>query len=1279
MPGFSNVPSRCLFPQPAPIALKQSDHPVDRVLMGSVRRWVLRTLSAKQLVMLLAMTMFASQCLRSSTLWGQQIPRPHHAAAPAITGTDGSQTGTAGFQGNFTTIQTPTGALALGRQPDCSFGLASGTYTISASGVTYTETGITPHYEQVLHKEAELTTTSNVFAKGCAMQPPAGFGSEPGVFVGTTKTGVQVFAGLGLTYPNYVNGIYLLTGKTTFSLTSFQDSSAGNLTAGDLNKDGNGDLIISNSSLATSGFVTVMLGNADGSFQNGVAYPIAGNYSVAATVDDVNGDGIPDIIAVSGDQQISVLPGKGDGSFGTAMSFTAPLLPGYTSASQAPIMNLITADLRGIGKRDLIASNGLVFLGKGDGTFTAVSSPAFPYVADNLTSYGPFIAAGDLNNDGKVDLAVSVNGTVTIWLGKGTGSFARGPSYDAINSDGYISITDIDGDGNSDIYVGLGDGAFYGGDEGSPNLAYALMGNGDGTFRGAPAIPARAYSGNNLMDVNGDGVPDMITNATASSNAAATFTVWLGDGKGGFSQGATITAPDTFTINGYQFTGVAKASATSYAVGDVNGDGKADLVFVDNYLTAINPGSGFPITYPYPVYFVALGNGDGTFKQSTPYAFPQIAPSADFDNTSVVSNLEIADFNHDSHADLIFVYDETAGGSGVNPYNRGFAVLPGKGDGTFKAPVLTSTYSGTTAPTTAAVPQIDNVEDLNGDGNPDLIVNAPGTTVINFQLQTQLQVFLSNGDGTFKSPVNVAVGANSYATVVADLNKDGKPDLAVLAETSSAQAELGILRGNGDGTFGTAAISNLGGGDAIRSSGLAAADFDGDGSVDLALIESNDFSGVFYGKGDGTFISVPLNGNIIPKDLISISAEAPAVAVDMNKDGKPDILAGGVSLISQAVPTLTGSKASTTTLSASSKAITVGSSVKFTATVAPSSGTGSPTGSVTFMDGSTTLSTGALASGVATYSTSSLPVGSQSVTAVYSGDTTFNASTSAAVTVVVSAATPLAATSTTLTASATSAATGAALTFTAKVAETSGSGIPAGTVTFFDGTTALGSGTLASGTASYSNSTLSVGTHSITASYGGDSSNAVSTSSALSVVISASAGDFAMAMSPASGTAKQGGTVTSTVTITPTGGFNKQISFSCSELPKDASCSFSPASVTPEGSSPATSTLSIKTNVASSAVRAPAQGGSGLGSSGTTALAFLGAGGVFGIALMRRRINKALGYVYLGLALVALAVSAAVGCGSSSGSKTSAGTYQVTITSTSGATTHSATYTLTVQ
>ncbi len=140
--------------------------------------------------------------------------------------------------------------------------------------------------------------------------------------------------------------------------------------------------MILDSASANTGRVTVMLGNSDGTFKNGVTYPIAGNYSVAAAIDDVNGDGNLDIVAVSGDQQISVLLGNGDGTLQTAQSFAAPSLPGYTSAASTPIVGLITADLRGIGKKDIICSNGLVLLGNGNGTFTAVSSPAIPYFFD---------------------------------------------------------------------------------------------------------------------------------------------------------------------------------------------------------------------------------------------------------------------------------------------------------------------------------------------------------------------------------------------------------------------------------------------------------------------------------------------------------------------------------------------------------------------------------------------------------------------------------------------------------------------------------------------------------------------------------------------------------------------------------------------------------------------------------------------------------------------------------------------------------------------------------
>ena len=169
-------------------------------------------------------------------------------------------------------------------------------------------------------------------------------------------------------------------------------------------------------------------------------------------------------------------------------------------------------------------------------------------------------------------------------------------------------------------------------------------------------------------------------------------------------------------------------------------------------------------------------------------------------------------------------------------------------------------------------------------------------------------------------------------------------------------------------------------------------------------------SGVFYGNGDGTFTSVPSNGNVYPKDLLNVAAGGASIATDLNKDGKPDILAGNTILLNiyGSAPVVTPPASSTTTLKASATSITAGASVTFTATVAGGTGSSAtPTGTVTFLDGATKLGTGTLtASGAATYATSALATGSHSITAQYGGDTNFAGSTSSAVTITVTAVAP---------------------------------------------------------------------------------------------------------------------------------------------------------------------------------------------------------------------------------------------------------------------------------
>ena len=183
----------------------------------------------------------------------------------------------------------------------------------------------------------------------------------------------------------------------------------------------------------------------------------------------------------------------------------------------------------------------------------------------------------------------------------------------------------------------------------------------------------------------------------------------------------------------------------------------------------------------------------------------------------------------------------------------------------------------------------------------------------------------------------------------------------------------------------------------------------------------------------------------------------------------------------------------TTTLTSSANPAHFGGSVTFTATVTSTAGT--PTGTVTFKDGATTLGMGTLSAGKATFATSKLAVGSHSITASYARAVDFAASTSAVLTETISTAT----TSTTLTSSANPAHFGSSVTFTATVTSTAGT--PTGTVTFKDGATTLGTGTLSAGKATFATSKLAVGSHSITASYAGAVDFAASTSATLVEVI----------------------------------------------------------------------------------------------------------------------------------------------------------------------------------
>jgi hypothetical protein len=232
----------------------------------------------------------------------------------------------------------------------------------------------------------------------------------------------------------------------------------------------------------------------------------------------------------------------------------------------------------------------------------------------------------------------------------------------------------------------------------------------------------------------------------------------------------------------------------SVAVGDFNGDGKADL--------AVANGAGGNVS-------VLLGNGNGTFQAARTYW-------AGTNPTSVAAG----DFNGDGKPDLAV----------ANPGSNKVSLLLNNGNGIFQSAV---SYGA------GAYPYSIAVGDFNGDGKTDL-------AVANY-LSYSVSVLLGRGDGTLQAPMNYGVGSYPLSVAVADFDGDGRADLAV---ANSSSFNLSVLLGRGDGTFQTAVNYGL---DTYPNS-VIAADLNGDNKADLAVaIGGSNTIGVLFGNGNGTF------------------------------------------------------------------------------------------------------------------------------------------------------------------------------------------------------------------------------------------------------------------------------------------------------------------------------------------------------------------------------------------------------------------------------------------
>jgi hypothetical protein len=638
-----------------------------------------------------------------------------------------------------------------------------------------------------------------------------------------------------------------------------------------------------------------------------------------------------------------------------------------------------------------------VLSGNGDGTFQPPPAPAnivFPWPLQLLGEPYPSLIAQSLTGDAsRADLIFSNGANVYVAKSNGDGTFQASNQVLQTGGITQIAVADLNGDGKSDLVtVGFG-------------VLTSYLGNGDGTF--SPIVGAVVSSGDRdydspahtvLTDFTGDGKVDFASGDALNGNVE----LGIGNGDGTFAATPVLYSEQSPAVPPYAFWAQAEA--------DLNGDGLPDLVAVgpDSMLSGLANGKGgfiyqtalaasaYPVRYIEPI--AADFNGDG--KQDVVFAGWDGTAGVALSNgdgtlktpVSVITpgmSLQCdfayaaaGDINGDNNVDLVFPYGGDSSCSQSNTVPSGYFVVIGNGDGTFKAPVFYPLGS-----------QVYSVAlgYFHGKSQPlDLVVNDYGVALKN----ANVSILQGKGDGTFGLPVAVNSGYSISQVLTDDFNQDGNADLTLIGVVSESApfAPAGdiLYEGHGDGTFANPAVLQP------KSEGVSGvyADVNGDHIPDLVVGGSGGLS-VVLGMGNGAF-APPIN-------YFFEAVGGPLFAGNFLGDNTQSIVSfttygGGTAFF-------TNQGGTSLVLTASSSGITSGQSVTFTATLKPTiAGRPDPSGTITFYDGSTQI--GSASAGNASFATAQLSVGSHSLTAVYSGDSNFNPNTSAPVTVTVSAPPP---------------------------------------------------------------------------------------------------------------------------------------------------------------------------------------------------------------------------------------------------------------------------------
>ena len=954
-------------------------------------------------------------------------------------------------------------------------------------------------------------------------------------------------------FGGYVN-TPLYNARTSASTATgvFDNGVTVELTA-DFDKDGKPDI----ATFQEDGTMNILL-NTGGALAAPVSYYNPNNATTAifsAYAVDINKDGYSDIIGFdqNNDAAITWL-NLGNGTFGAAITTPVDQTYGFPST-------VLVADVNGDGKPDLIYTNAQflsrtsaaiileVNLGNGDGTFAAATTSQIQQFTIPAQAQIPNynIALGDLNGDGNLDIAVGVgeqtgqssgNYVVTTALGNGDGTFAalgvtmpvNVPVLPDLFGNVFFNSTGVQ------IVDLSGDGKLDLASDINGTLEVAL-GNGAGGF--ATPVASNLYTSGTTQllftDLNADGKVDMVA-------GGGTLAVQLGNGNGTF---AAPTPTGQYVID--------PATEQGLVLADINGDGINDVAEMGG---------------DYKQIALFFGNGKGAFRGA-----PMVTSSTD--SQSLDFQLETTGtYTASGYSDAIFLHATLTGTEILT------GVSDGKGNFTY-----VQTLAGA-FPTDFQYIQPMHA-DLNGDGLDDLVITGSSG---------QVYVAFSNGDGTFATPVSLAIPSTCpvYYAAAGDVNGDGVTDLlipyggdATCGSTGTGVSGYYVVLGSGTGTFSAPVFTATG----TELYGLSLADINGDGKLDLVINDEPFLTGSGFnvslatGNGDGTF--APSNA-IVSNYLVSDVAVA-----DVNNDGKLDLVLSSEEVQGNNVTTggiliVPGNGDGTF---ASSTQIATGNFF-FGMQVADMNNDGNQDivatlnqtyGQPNTYYGMVTL----LGFGNGQFSApynqleslgSTLPMignfyndnAPDVITESGYGPALFIGQGSTSVALTVTSANAALGTSEALTATITAGMTG----------------LPAltGSVSFYDATALLGSSSVTSGAATFTDASLAVGSHSITAVYSGDSNFNPATSAASPITITTLAPAFTLAGTPATLSITSGTNGIVSLSLAANATFSGAVTLTCSGAPTNATCVVNPGSVTLAAGGISTATLVVGTTTAKAAM-----------------------------------------------------------------------------------------------